>query len=128
MGMSRAEGKILMQKDLRVTYSEIRSYQRFRHGQRQGLRWSGMSGEHAYSVRAFYLPSKGCRHSNANYFGKDCGKGKETARKPILLWNVSLRNQAIAIDRAVPEFRRSLERESAQIPRSQMVEFLTSVG
>src|ERR1700693_2526991 len=55
-----------------------------------------MSGEHAYSVCAFNLPSKGCRQRNANYFGKDCGKGKEAARRPILLWNVSPRNQAIA--------------------------------
>jgi hypothetical protein len=60
--------------------------------------------------------------------GRTCGKGKEAARKAILPWKVSLRNQAIAIDRAVPEFRRSHERESAEIPRFQMVEFLASGG
>jgi hypothetical protein len=102
MGMSRAEGKISMQKDLPVKYSGIMELAALPARSATRPDWSGMSGEHAYSVCVSY--------GNANYFGKDCGKG----RKPI--------------DRAVPEFRRSHERESAQIPRSQMVEFLTSAG
>jgi hypothetical protein len=87
-----------------------------------------MSGEHGYPFALSICPVKDVVTGMLIILGRTCGKGKEAARKPILLWNVSLRNQAIAIDRAVPEFRRSHERESAQIPRSQMVEFLTSVG
>ena len=70
----------------------------FRHGQQHGLRWSRMSGEHAYSVCAFYLPSQGCRHRNANYFGKD-----------------------FAIDRAVPEF--SDEATNANPPSSRVLKW-----
>jgi hypothetical protein len=61
--------------------------------------------------------------------GRTVEKGRKPARKPILLWNVSLRNQAIAIDRAVPEFSdEATNANPPQIPRSQMVEFLASVG
>ena len=119
--MSRAQDQISMPKDLPVKYSGIMEFAALPARQRQAPALvRDVRRARTLGLR-FLLPSKGCRHGNANYFGKDCGKGKESARKAILLWNVSLGNQAIAIVRAVPEF--SDEATNANPPRSRVLKW-----
>ena len=79
--MSRAQDQISMPKDLPVKYSGIMEFAALPARQRQARALVRDVRRARILVCAFYLPSQGCCHRNANYFGKDLWKRQGSRSK-----------------------------------------------